>query len=65
MARKDWNDDLPRFRAHWQTPQGIPSETYVKRSDRAGHGYLELVEELGRDDPCPCGSESRFSRNAA
>ncbi|WP_271167650.1 SEC-C metal-binding domain-containing protein [Hansschlegelia plantiphila] len=24
------------------------------------HGDVELVEKLGRNDPCPCGSGRRF-----
>ncbi|WP_369685942.1 SEC-C metal-binding domain-containing protein [Rhizobium sp. BT03] len=29
------------------------------------HGDVELIEKLGRNDPCPCGSRRRFSRIAA
>ena len=41
--------------------KGFPSETRVKR----GHRYVkggdkELVEKLGRNDLCPCGSGRRF-----
>ncbi|MEZ6241929.1 MAG: SEC-C metal-binding domain-containing protein [Phycisphaerales bacterium] len=39
------------------------SETAVKRGDRAVHtplGDKELLEKLGRNDPCPCGSGKRF-----
>jgi hypothetical protein len=32
----------------------------VKRGLRFVHGDKELVEKLGRNDPCPCGSGSRF-----
>jgi uncharacterized protein YchJ len=39
---------------------GFPSETQVKRGDRVVHGEKELVEKLGRNDPCPCGSGRRF-----
>ena len=39
---------------------GYPSETQVKRGHRIVHGNKELVEKLGRNDPCPCGSERRF-----
>ncbi|WP_379548333.1 SEC-C metal-binding domain-containing protein [Qipengyuania sp. DSG2-2] len=45
--------------------KGFPSETRVKRS-RKGHlrtirgGEIELVEKLGRNDPCPCGSGKSF-----
>lgn len=40
--------------------KGFPSETRVKRGDRVVHGDVELVEKLGRNDPCPCGSGQRF-----
>jgi len=40
--------------------KGFPSETWVKRGDRAVHGDKALVEKLGRNDPCPCGSGRRF-----
>jgi len=40
--------------------KGFPSETRVKRGDRAVHGDKALVENLGRNDPCPCGSGRRF-----
>jgi len=32
----------------------------VKRGLRFVHGNVELVEKLGRNDPCPCGSGRRF-----
>lgn len=40
--------------------KGYPSETNVKRGQRIVHGNKELVEKLGRNDPCPCGSMVRF-----
>lgn len=40
--------------------KGYPSETQVKRGLRVVHGDKELVEKLGRNDPCPCGSGKRF-----
>ena len=40
--------------------KGFPSETQVKRGDRMVHGDKELIEKLGRNDPCPCGSGRRF-----
>jgi uncharacterized protein YecA (UPF0149 family) len=41
--------------------RGFPSETHVKRGDRAVKGgEKELVERLGRNDLCPCGSGRRF-----
>jgi uncharacterized protein YecA (UPF0149 family) len=35
------------------------SETQVKRGDRVVGGK-ELLEKLGGNDPCPCGSGRRF-----
>jgi hypothetical protein len=32
----------------------------VKRGLRIVHGDKELVEKLGSNDPCPCGSGRRF-----
>lgn len=46
--------------------KGFPSETRVKRGLRFVRGgseepnSVELVEKLGRNDPCPCGSGTRF-----
>ena len=40
--------------------RGFPSETGVKRGDRVVGGAKELVEKLGRNDPCPCGSARSF-----
>jgi uncharacterized protein YecA (UPF0149 family) len=40
--------------------KGYPSETKVKRGPRVVHGEKELVEKLGRNDLCPCGSGRRF-----
>jgi hypothetical protein len=40
---------------------GFPSETQVKRGDRTVRGgEIELLERLGNNDPCPCGSGRRF-----
>jgi uncharacterized protein YecA (UPF0149 family) len=39
---------------------GFNSETHVKRGPRLVHGDKELVEKLGRADPCPCGSGASF-----
>jgi uncharacterized protein YecA (UPF0149 family) len=38
----------------------FPSETRVKRGRRIVHGDKELIEKLGRNDPCPCGSGRKF-----
>jgi hypothetical protein len=41
--------------------RGFPSESRVKRGDRAVKGgEVELVERLGNNDLCPCGSGRRF-----
>jgi uncharacterized protein YecA (UPF0149 family) len=40
--------------------KGFPSETRVRRGVRVVHGDKELVEKLGRDDLCPCGSTQLF-----
>jgi uncharacterized protein YecA (UPF0149 family) len=34
----------------------------VKRGVRVVHGDKELLEKLGRNDPCPCGSNKRFQK---
>ena len=41
---------------------GYPSETQVKRGQRVVHGDKELIEKLGRNDLCPCGSGYRFQK---
>ena len=40
--------------------KGYPSETRVKRGRRIVAGDKELVEKLGRQDLCPCGSSLKF-----
>ena len=40
--------------------RGYNSETRVKRGQRIVHGDKELIEKLGRNDPCPCLSGRRF-----
>ncbi|MEQ1823798.1 MAG: SEC-C metal-binding domain-containing protein [Fimbriimonadaceae bacterium] len=40
--------------------RGFPSETSVKRGIQIVNGEKELIEKLGRNDPCPCGSGRRF-----
>jgi uncharacterized protein YecA (UPF0149 family) len=42
--------------------RGFPSEAQVKRGLRVVHGDKELVEKLGRNDLCPCGSGKRFKK---
>ncbi|MEO0878955.1 MAG: SEC-C metal-binding domain-containing protein [Pseudomonadota bacterium] len=41
--------------------KGFSSETNVKRGFRTVKGgEIELIEKLGRNDPCPCGSGRLF-----
>jgi uncharacterized protein YecA (UPF0149 family) len=41
--------------------RGFPSEARVKRGHRTiKGGEIELLEKLGRKDPCPCGSGQSF-----
>ncbi|MES9903132.1 MAG: SEC-C metal-binding domain-containing protein [Sedimenticola sp.] len=40
--------------------KGFPSETQVKRGYRIVGVDKHLIEKLGRNDPCPCGSSRRF-----
>jgi uncharacterized protein YecA (UPF0149 family) len=41
--------------------RGFPSETRAKRGLRTiKGGEVELLEKLGRNDPCPCGSMKSF-----
>ena len=40
--------------------KGYPSETRVRRGIRIVHGDKELLEKLGRNDLCLCGSGRRF-----
>jgi uncharacterized protein YecA (UPF0149 family) len=42
--------------------RGFPSEAQVKRGLPVVHGDKELVEKLGRNDLCPCGSGRRFKK---
>ena len=40
--------------------KGFPSEKKVKTGERIVHGNKLLMEKLGRNDPCPCGSGKCF-----
>jgi uncharacterized protein YecA (UPF0149 family) len=53
---------IPRFfEPTSKRRRGFPSETNVKRGERSVRGgEKELVEKLGRNDLCPCGSNRRF-----
>ncbi|MEZ6193627.1 MAG: SEC-C metal-binding domain-containing protein [Phycisphaerales bacterium] len=48
------------FQAHDKRRYGYPSETALRGGDQVVHGNKELIEKLGRNDPCPCGSGRRF-----
>ena len=50
----------PAFEITSKRRKGYPSETHVKRGLRFVHGDVELIEKLGRKDPCPCGSGKSF-----
>jgi hypothetical protein len=50
----------PAFERTSKRRRGYPSETHVKRGRRVVHGDKELLEKLGRRDPCPCGSGRCF-----
>ena len=52
----------PAFERTSKRRRGFPSETHVKRGTRVIHGDKELLEKLGRNDPCPCGSNKRFQK---
>jgi uncharacterized protein YchJ len=52
--------NCPAFTRSSKRRKGYPSETHVKRGDRFVHGDKELIEKLGRNDPCICGSGRRF-----
>ncbi|MBB2696583.1 UNVERIFIED_ORG: uncharacterized protein YecA (UPF0149 family) [Rhizobium esperanzae] len=34
--------------------KSFPSEARVKSGSQIVHGDVELIEKLGRNDPCPC-----------
>ena len=42
--------------------RSFPSETQVKRGLRFVGGDKELVERLGRNDLCPCGSGKKYKK---
>ena len=60
------HDTETSFRAVWQAPPGVPSsEARVKRGNRIVGVDTALVEKLGRNDLCPCGSAPPLSAAAA
>jgi len=42
--------------------KGYPAETHVKRGLRMIGQDIELLEKLGRNDLCPCGSMRKFKK---
>ncbi|WP_443112325.1 SEC-C metal-binding domain-containing protein [Erythrobacter sp. Alg231-14] len=50
----------PAFERTSKRRRGYPSETHVKRGLRFVGGDKELIEKLGRNDPCPCHSGKSF-----
>jgi uncharacterized protein YecA (UPF0149 family) len=50
----------PAFAITRKRRKSFPSETHVKRGQRFVQGSIELIEKLGRNDLCPCGSGRRF-----
>ena len=64
-ATKPSTSSTPRTRRRFEPTskrrRGFPSETRVKRGARAiRRGEVELLERLGNNDLCPCGSGRRF-----
>jgi len=62
MANHIHEIDESNFEITRKRRKGFPSETRVKRGFRVVHGNKELIEKLGRHDPCPCGSGLRFQK---
>jgi uncharacterized protein YecA (UPF0149 family) len=60
MASHIHNQNESNFEITSKRRKGFPSETRVKRGVQIVHGDKELVEKLGRNDPCPCGSGRSF-----
>jgi uncharacterized protein YecA (UPF0149 family) len=60
MANHLHDSEQSNFEITSKRRKGFPSETQVKRGTRIVHGNKELVEKLGRNDLCPCGSERSF-----
>ena len=60
MASHIHDSDESNFEITSKRRKGFPSETSVKRGRQIVGGQKELVEKLGRNDLCPCGSNRRF-----
>ena len=50
------------FSAQVNGSRAILPKQNSRRAFRVVHGEKELVEKLGRSDPCPCGSGRRFQK---
>jgi hypothetical protein len=59
-ARTASSTICPAFEITSKRRKSYPSETHVKRGHRFVHDGVELIEKLGRNDPCPCGSGRLF-----
>jgi hypothetical protein len=60
MANRIHDSDESNFETTSKRRRGFPSETRVKRGLRIVHRNKELIEKLGRNDLCPCGSGRSF-----
>jgi uncharacterized protein YecA (UPF0149 family) len=60
MANYIHHSEDSNFEITSKRRKGFPSESQVKRGDRVVHGNKDLIEKLGRNDLCPCGSGRRF-----
>jgi hypothetical protein len=60
MANRIYESADSNFEIISKRRKGFPSETQVKRGMRIVHGNKELIEKLGRNDLCPCGSGRTF-----
>jgi uncharacterized protein YecA (UPF0149 family) len=55
---KHWDES--KFEITSKRRKGFLSETQVKKGVRIVHGGKDLIEKLGRNDLCPCGSRRSF-----
>jgi len=60
MANRIHESEQSNFEITSKRRKGFPSETQVKRGIRIVHGNKDLLEKLGRNDLCPCGSGRGF-----
>lgn len=60
MANHIHDPEDSNFEITSKRRKGFPSETRVKRRDRIIRGTKQLLEKLGRNDLCPCGSGRSF-----